>query len=489
MGREGVNASPRVLPVADAVTGNARRILRQGWWWLTGNAPGVTPRAQVTVRPSSDPLDSSVAHAIRDVLSTSGVLAELTGATVGPRIIMYEIRKHKGQSVEKILRLQREFEYAVGSPSIRILSPIPGKSAIGIEVPRETFSAISLHEILSRHSGDPHPLLAAIGKDLEGRSIVANLAKMPHLLIAGATGAGKSSCLNAILLSVIQRATPEQVRMILIDPKRVEFMPYAKLPHLLMPVITDAKRSVEALGELAEEMERRYDLLEGASVRNIDEYNATRPGEPMPYILAVVDELADLMLSSKRGDSSAEDVIVRIAQKARAAGIHLVLATQRPSVDVVTGLIKANLPSRLAFAVASGDDSRTILGGHGAEKLLGQGDGLFVPAGALLPIRIQGPLVTDSEISAAVRAAQTGEWTDAPAPVATQTLDVDPLLERAKSLVVESGRGSASMLQRKLRIRFDRANQLLDRLEVDGVVGPAVKGKPRAVLARMEGAK
>jgi S-DNA-T family DNA segregation ATPase FtsK/SpoIIIE len=477
--QEGVTAPSKLAPVASKVSGAARRLAQQGWWWVTGSASGV-PTQRRAVRVSSDPMDSAVAHAIRDVFETSGVMAELTGATVGPRITMYEVRKYKGQSVERVLKLQKELEYAVGSSAIRIISPIPGKSAIGIEVPREKFDPVTLSEIFAGSTQAPHPLLAAIGKDLEGRSVIANLAEMPHLLIAGATGAGKSSCLNGLLVSIIQRATPEQVRMILIDPKRVEFMPYDGLPHLLMPVVTDAKKAVQVLEWLASEMEMRYDQLERARVRNIDEFNKTSD-EKMPYILAVVDELADLMMADKKS-SDTEDVIVRIAQKARAAGIHLVLATQRPSVDVVTGLIKANMPSRLAFAVASGDDSRTILGGHGAEKLLGKGDGLFVPAGAMVPVRIQSPLVSDSEIASAVQGARSGSPTIEHVVMDCATQTADPQLDRARALVVSSQNGSVSMLQRELGVGFARANEIMDSLESEGIVGPARKGKPRVVL-------
>lgn len=476
-----MNPTTRAL-VTSKVAGAARSVGQRAAFWVLGKVPAGMAQPKRTVRRSDDPMDSEVAHAIRDVLETSGVLADLTDATVGPRITMYEVRKHKGQSVDKILKLQKELEYAVGTSAIRIISPIPGKSRIGIEVPRETFAPITLTEVFAGYKGgNPHPLLAALGKDQEGRAIVANLADMPHLLIAGATGAGKSSCLNSILVSIIKRATPEQVRMVLIDPKRVEFMPYRELPHLLMPVVTEADKAIKTLDWVIGQMEERYKLLENARVRDIDAYNKVA-AVPMPYWLVVVDELADLMAVS---DKDMEQAVIRIAQKARAAGIHLVLATQRPSVDVVTGLIKANMPSRLAFAVASGDDSRTILGTYGAERLLGKGDGLFHPSGAMIPVRIQGALVEDAEIQAAVQSAQTG------GPVELVSLpeadpEADPELERAKYLVVSRQDGSASMLMRELRLGFGRANEIMDSLESAGIVGPARKGKARVVLAKLE---
>lgn len=480
---EGVEAPSARALAASKVAGAARYLGHRATWWVTGRVPAHLARPKVTVRRSNDPMDSEVAHAIRDVFTTSGVLADLTGATVGPRVTLYEVRKHKGQSVEKVLKLQRELEYAVGSPAVRIMSPIPGKSAIGIEVPRATFDPISLAEVFAADKGDhSHPLSAAIGKNLEGNGIVANLADMPHLLIAGATGAGKSACLNSLLVSIIMRATPEQVRMVLIDPKRVELMPYRELPHLLMPVVTDADKAVRALDWVVSQMEARYAILENARVRNIDEYNKAA-ADKLPYVLVVVDELADLMCVAK---DDVEDLVIRIAQKARAAGIHLVLATQRPSVDVVTGLIKANMPSRLALTTASGDDSRTILGAHGAEKLLGKGDGLFLPAGAMIPVRVQVPLVEDPEIQAAVSSAISGapllEQIRLPEPAP----DEDPLLSRATQLVIARG-GSVSMLQRELGVGFERASGVMDSLEAAGIVGPARRGKPRIVLAQTEG--
>lgn len=482
---EGVSNPVKRAPVASKAAGAARRLVQQGMWWVTGKVPADLHRAPVRVSVPTDPMNSATAHAIRDVFETSGIMAELTGATVGPRIVLYEVCKHKGQSVEKILRLQREFEYAVGTPDVRIISPIPGKSAIGIEVPRSTFDPIPLSSITGAFANHKaHPLLAAIGKDIEGRSVVANLAEMPHLLIAGATGAGKSACLNSLLVSIIERTTPEQVRMILIDPKRVEFMPYDGLPHLLMDVVTDSRRAITALEWVVSEMEMRYEALEKARTRTIDEYNKTAERK-YPYVLVVVDELADLVMVSK---DDVEELIIRIAQKARACGIHLVLATQRPSADVVTGLITANIPSRLAFAVASGSNSDIILGTRGAEKLLGKGDGLFLPMGAMFPVRIQGPLVEDVEISAAVQAARAGVQV-APTQVALaeSTPEDDPLMARAIQIVMESQTGSASALQRKLSIGFERANELLESMEARGIVGPARKGKPRAVLAQTEG--
>ena len=481
MVQEGVTP-PERAPVTSKVAGVARYVTDRAAFWVLGRHPG-GKRPAPTVRRATGPMDSEVAHAIRDVLTTSGVLADLVDATVGPRITMYEIKKHKGQKVEGILKLQKELEYAVGTSAVRIISPIPGKSAIGVEVPRESFEPVTLSDVFAGYTGNnSHPLLAAFGKDLEGRSIVGNLADMPHLLIAGATGAGKSACLNSLLVSIIKRTTPDQVRMLLIDPKRVEFMPYRELPHLLMPVVTEADKAIKALEWVVAQMEARYLILEDARVRNIDDYNKTA-AVPLAYWLVVVDELADLMAVA---DKEMEQLVIRIAQKARAAGIHLVLATQRPSVDVVTGLIKANMPSRLALTVASGDDSRTILGGHGAEKLLGKGDGLFLPAGAMLPVRIQVPLVEDDEIQAAVRGARDGAPVVELVSLPESPAGVDPLVERATQLVIENG-ASVSMLQRVLNIGFPRANGLMDSLEAAGIVGPARKGKSRVVLAQTEG--
>lgn len=370
------------------------------WWIVTGrrlNGPVFTPPspAQVAAKPRSagDPLASATAQDLRDVLAKFDVDAPLVSATQGPTVIRYELRLGPTTAVKRIKALSEDIANAVGSAAVRIVSPIPGKKKlVGIEVPRPDRQSVTLAEILGSIT-DPHPLMVALGRDIEGKAVSANLARMPHILIAGATGAGKSGCLNAILVSVLTRATPEQVRLLLIDPKRVELTAYEGVPHLVRPIVTSAKNAAEALEWVVAEMDGRYEALAAAGVRNIDEYNAR--GSHMPYLLVVVDELADLMLVAPK---DVEGSIVRIAQLARAAGIHLVLATQRPSVDVVTGLIKANVPSRLAFATSSLADSRVILDQPGAEKLLGAGDGLFLPMGASVPVRIQGAWVGDIEI-------------------------------------------------------------------------------------------
>jgi S-DNA-T family DNA segregation ATPase FtsK/SpoIIIE len=481
--------------------------------------PYALPPPTLLHHSKSRPVDArrldETARTLENTLDQFEVDARVARYTRGPTVTRYEVELGPATKVQRVVGLAHDIAYALASPDVRIIAPIPGKSAIGIEVPNRDRELVTMGDILTRTGDDgAHPLTVALGKDIGGEPVLANLADMPHVLIAGSTGAGKSVCLNVLVTSLLMRNPPDRVRLILIDPKRVELTNYEGVPHLITPVVTHPKRAAEALSWAVREMEMRLETLALAGMRNIAAYNKAaeegklpplpsteldadghpageQPRQPMPFIVLVIDELADLMMIAPR---DVEDAICRIAQMARAVGIHLVVATQRPSVDVVTGLIKANIPSRIAFMVASAQDSRVILDTGGADKLVGHGDMLFLPGGTSKPRRVQGAFITEKEVEEVVAFCkaqqgahyQPGVVAEGRASSSEEDSDEDPLLTQAMEIIVRSGLGSTSMLQSKMKVGFSRARRIMDQLEERGVVGASEGSKPRDVLMTVE---
>ncbi|MFD0943378.1 DNA translocase FtsK [Savagea faecisuis] len=436
------------------------------------------------------------AQKLEETFKSFNVAAHVSEIHLGPAVTKYEILPATGVKVSRIVGLTDDLALALAARDIRMEAPIPGKSAIGIEVPNQTVSAVSLKEVLEEDGADAtKKLQVALGRDVTGKAVLTELNKMPHVLVAGSTGSGKSVCINGIIISILMRAKPHEVKMMMIDPKMVELNVYNGIPHLLAPVVTDPRKAAQALQKVVSEMERRYELFSHTGTRNIEGYNAQldRWNEEndekhprMPYIVVIVDELADLMMVAS---NDVEEAIMRLAQMARAAGIHLIIATQRPSVDVITGIIKANIPSRIAFAVSSAVDSRTILDGSGAEKLLGRGDMLFLPSGASKPTRVQGAFVSDQEVERIVDHCieqQKAQYEESMIPTEIEEVDfdeeVDEKFDEAIEIVLEQGQASISMLQRRLRVGYSRAARIVDQMEERGIVGPSEGSKPRKLL-------
>jgi S-DNA-T family DNA segregation ATPase FtsK/SpoIIIE len=454
-------------------------------------------RASPPARGDATDVSERTARLLVETLADFGVDATIVGTIAGPRVVRYELQLAPGTKVSKVAGLKDDLSYALATTEIRILAPIPGKQAVGVEVPNLAPRMVTLGDIFDDLPGTASPLSVWLGKDISGNAVWTDLARMPHLLIAGTTGSGKSGCINTLLTSILLRATPDDVRMILIDPKRIELGFYESIPHLLTPVVSSPKEASAVLQNVVAEMERRYERLSLVRARNLPEANRlfrARGDDPLPYLLVVIDELADLMMVSPQ---AVEDAVIRLAQKSRAVGIHLVLATQRPSVDVITGMIKANVPSRIAFAVSSQTDSRVILDGAGAESLLGQGDMLFKPLGTSRLQRVQGAFVTEEEIALIVEQcrAQRGQELDETLLEAPEGAfeddgdddgefdpDEDPLLDRAIEIVVQTQTASVSLLQRRLRVGYTRAGRLIDMLERRGIISGYEGSKPRRVL-------